>query len=63
LSVALNTSTNIDQIRERLSEIIGGEMDKSTTIFTPFYTNFGRHIQMGKNIFINHACTFLDLAG
>lgn len=63
LSVALNTSTNIDQIRERLSEIIGRQIDKSTTIFTPFHTNFGRHIQIGKNVFINHACTFLDLGG
>lgn len=63
LSVALNSSTNIDQIRERLSEIIGRKIDKSTTVFTPFHTNFGRHIQIGKNVFINHACTFLDLGG
>ncbi len=63
LSVLLNTSTNVEQIRERLSEIIGQQIDKSTTIFTPFHTNFGRHIQIGKNIFINHACTFLDLGG
>ncbi len=63
LSVLLNTSTNVEQIRERLSEIIGQQIDKSTTIFTPFHTNFGRHIQIGKNVFINHACTFLDLGG
>lgn len=63
LSVSLNTSTTIEQIRERLSEIIGVKIDESTTIFTPFHTNFGRHIQLGKNVFINHACTFLDLGG
>ena len=63
LSVALNASTDIDQIRERLSEIIGQQIDKSSTIFTPFHTNFGRHIRLGKNVFINHACTFLDLGG
>jgi acetyltransferase-like isoleucine patch superfamily enzyme len=63
LSAALNASTDVDQVRERLSEIIGHQIDKSTTIFVPFYTNFGRHIQLGKNIFINHACTFLDLGG
>jgi acetyltransferase-like isoleucine patch superfamily enzyme len=63
LSVVLNTSTNVEQIRERLSEIIGQKIDESTTIFTPFHTNFGRHIQIGKNVFINHACTFLDLGG
>jgi hypothetical protein len=42
LSAALNTSTDINQIRERLSEIIGTPLDESTTVFAPFYTNFGR---------------------
>lgn len=63
LSPALNSSTSIDEIRTRLSDIIGSEIDKSTVVFTPFHTNFGRHIRLGKNIFINHACTFLDLGG
>ncbi|MFI5159924.1 MAG: DapH/DapD/GlmU-related protein [Sphingobacteriales bacterium] len=63
LSTALNTSTDTDQMRERLSEIIGSPIDKSTTIFIPFYTNFGQHIKIGKNVFINHACSFLDLGG
>jgi acetyltransferase-like isoleucine patch superfamily enzyme len=63
LSVGLNSAKNIDEIRTVLSEILGKEIDSSTTIFTPFYTNFGRHIKLGKNVFINHACTFLDLGG
>lgn len=63
LSAALNTSTDIDQIRERLSQIIGTPLDESTTIFAPFYTNFGRFTRIGKNVFINHACSFLDMGG
>lgn len=63
LSPALNAATTMDEMRERLSEIIGSPIDKSTTVFVPFFTNFGRHIRLGKNIFINHACTFLDLGG
>ena len=63
LSPALNASTSIDEIRERFSEIIELEIDKSATVFVPFHTNFGKHIKLGKNIFINHACTFLDLGG
>ena len=63
LSAALNTSTDVDQIRNRLSEIIGSEIDKTTMVFVPFYTNFGLHIRLGKNVFINHACSFLDLGG
>jgi acetyltransferase-like isoleucine patch superfamily enzyme len=60
-SAALNASTDVIQIRKRLSEIIGTPIDESTTVFTPFYTNFGRFISIGKNVFINQACTFLDM--
>lgn len=63
LSVALNASTDVDQVRERLSEITGTAIEGSTTIFPPFYTNFGRFISLGKNVFINHACSFLDMGG
>lgn len=63
LSVQLNASTHIDQVRERLIEIIGSSIDESTRIFPPFYTNFGRRITLGKNVFINHACSFLDIGG
>lgn len=63
LSAQLNTSTSIDLIRERLSDIIGTTLDENTTVFTPFYTNFGQFISIGKNVFINHACSFLDMGG
>lgn len=63
LSAALNTSTELDEIRKRLGEIIGTDIEASTTIFVPFYTNFGRHIKIGKSVFINHACSFLDMGG
>lgn len=63
LSAALNTTTAIDQIRERLSEIFGYPLEESTTVFAPFYTNFGRFTRIGKNVFINHACSFLDMGG
>ncbi len=63
LSPALNASTTVDEMRERLSEIIESTIDKSSTVFVPFYTNFGRHIKIGKNVFINHACSFLDMGG
>jgi acetyltransferase-like isoleucine patch superfamily enzyme len=63
LSPQLNTSESVDEIRERLSDIIGSKIDESTTVFTPFYTNFGRFITIGKNVFINHACSFLDMGG
>lgn len=64
LCVEMNaTATDIDQVRIRLSEIIGVEVDPSTTVFPPFHTNFGQFIRLGKNVFINHACSFLDIGG
>ena len=63
LSVQLNNATNSDEIRSILSKIIGKEIDETTTVFTPFHTNFGQFINIGKNVFINHACSFLDLGG
>ena len=44
-------------------EVIGTLVDASTFVMVPFYTNFGRHITLGRNIFINQNCTFLDLGG
>jgi acetyltransferase-like isoleucine patch superfamily enzyme len=38
-------------------------IDASTTIFPPFHINFGRQLRIGKNVFINHACSCVDLGG
>ena len=63
LSSALNSATDTNQIRVQLSKIIGSSIDSSTIIFVPFHTNFGKHTSIGKNVFINHGCSFLDLGG
>jgi acetyltransferase-like isoleucine patch superfamily enzyme len=59
----MNNLGDVAEIRNKLSEIIGSKIDESTGIFAPFYTNFGKHTQIGKNVFINHACSFLDMGG
>jgi acetyltransferase-like isoleucine patch superfamily enzyme len=63
LSAKLNAAESIEEIRNLLSDIIGTTVSESTTVFAPFYTNFGRFISIGKNVFINHACSFLDMGG
>lgn len=63
LSVALNNATEPEEIRDFLGKIIGKTVDDSSTVFTPFHTNFGKFITIGKNVFINHGCSFLDLGG
>lgn len=63
LTVALNQADSDADIRRLFGELTGKELDASTTVFTPFHTNYGRNISLGKGVFINHNCSFLDLGG
>ncbi|MBR2348816.1 MAG: hypothetical protein IKA66_06875 [Candidatus Methanomethylophilaceae archaeon] len=38
-------------------------IDDSAFVVLPFHTDFGRNISMGRNVFINSGCTFLDQGG
>lgn len=46
-----------------LAKITDREIDASVKIAQPFYTDFGKHISFGKDIFINQNVTFVDLGG
>lgn len=63
LSVALNNSPDVSKARTILSEITGEEIDSSTTVFMPFHINLGIFTQIGRNVFINSDCSFLDIGG
>lgn len=63
LLVELNSSTNNKRIRELMGEIMGQPLDATSTIMPPFYVNLGIFTRIGKNVFINHACSFLDIGG
>ena len=63
LSAELNTSADINHIRQLLIEITGAKIDVSTTVLAPFHINLGIFTRIGKNVFINHDCTFLDIGG
>lgn len=63
LSAELNASADIEHIRQLLSEITGTPIEASTTVLAPFHINLGIFTRIGKNVFINHDCTFLDIGG
>ena len=50
-------------MRALLSRITGTEIDESSAIFPPFHVNYGKHTKIGKNVFINFDCVFLDFGG
>jgi len=62
LLAELNNSADIDHIRQLLSAI-GIQLDAGSTVLTPFHINLGIFLRIGKNVFINHDCTFLDIGG
>ncbi|GAB3364433.1 sugar O-acetyltransferase [Arachidicoccus ginsenosidivorans] len=63
LLVQMNNAIDQTEIRDLLSQITGTEIDESVAVFTPLYINYGKHTRIGKNVFINFDCTFLDLGG
>jgi acetyltransferase-like isoleucine patch superfamily enzyme len=63
LLLQMNSSSNPDVIRNLLSQITGSAIHESTAVFTPLYINYGRNTQIGKGVFINFDCIFLDLGG
>ena len=51
------------ELRALFSELIGKTVDESFGLFPPFYTDFGKNIKVGKNVFINAGCCFQDQGG
>ncbi len=52
-----------EEVRELMSELTGKQVDETFTLFPPFYTDFGKNLTIGKNVFINACCNFQDQGG
>lgn len=52
-----------EEIQELFSLLIGRPVDKTFAMFPPFYTDCGKNISVGKNVFINSGCRFQDQGG
>jgi acetyltransferase-like isoleucine patch superfamily enzyme len=60
----INTGYHTPQeVTDLFSRLIGAPVDPSFWMLPPFYTDFGKNIQVGKNVFINHCCEFMDRGG
>ena len=67
---AFELTTELNQLgyknprtREILNQLFNQEVDASTLVIPPFYTDFGRNTTVGKNCMIQQGCTFFDRGG
>lgn len=51
------------ELRTLFSKLIGKPVDETFGLFPPFYTDCGKNITIGKNVFINMGCKFQDQGG
>lgn len=51
------------EMREIMSRLTGKKVDETFRLFPPFYTDFGKNITIGKDVFINSGCHFQDQGG
>ena len=52
-----------EEIVDLFSKLTGKKVDKTFRLFPPFYTDCGKNITVGKNVFINACCKFQDQGG
>ena len=52
-----------EELHDLMEQLIGKNIDDSFRMFPPFYTDFGKNITIGKNVFINSGCHFQDQGG
>jgi len=52
-----------EEIREIMGRLTGKKIDETFRLFPPFYTDFGKNISIGKDVFINSGCHFQDQGG
>ena len=52
-----------DEIRKLFSKLTESKIDGTFGLFPPFYTDCGKNIKIGKNVFINACCRFQDQGG
>ena len=52
-----------EEVRALLTRLTGKTVDESVTVFPPFYSEFGKNLTLGRDVFINIGCRFQDTGG
>jgi acetyltransferase-like isoleucine patch superfamily enzyme len=60
----LNTGYHTpEQVRALLTRLTGRAVHESVVVFPPLYTEFGKNLVLGQDLFINVGCRFQDTGG
>ncbi|MDE6442651.1 MAG: sugar O-acetyltransferase [Clostridia bacterium] len=52
-----------EELRDLFAQLTQTQIDSGFRLFPPFYTDCGKNIKLGKNVFINSGCCFQDQGG
>ena len=52
-----------EELRALMSRLVGYKVDDGFRLFPPIYTDFGKNIKIGKDVFVNSGCCFQDQGG
>lgn len=52
-----------EELRALVSELVGYKVDDGFRLFPPLYSDYGKNIMLGANVFINSGCCFQDQGG
>ena len=52
-----------EELRALMSRLVGYKVDNGFRLFPPVYTDFGKNIKIGKDVFVNSGCCFQDQGG
>lgn len=64
ITMEINTSFHEpEELRQLFEKLTGRKVDESFAVFPPFYTDFGKNLHLGANVFINSDCKFQDQGG
>ena len=63
-TASINGSYHTDEeLRALMSRLVGYRVDDGFRLFPPVYTDFGKNIKIGKDVFVNSGCCFQDQGG
>ena len=52
-----------EEIKVLMEKLTGREFSEGAYMFPPFYTDCGKNLKIGRNVFINSCCQFQDQGG